>query len=375
MASRTGSGGGHGRLTADGAWDAAVLGGGPAGSVAAAFAAGRGLKVVVIEREVFPRHKVCGDCLNPRSQPVLERLGVAAGVHGMSIPVLAVEFVANSGPPAIVDLPAGAERVVRRSQLDGLLLNAAASAGARILNGSPLTGIREVPGGGWVLSTAAGDEVRSRCVVVADGRNSTACRLLHLGPPPQSRRVAVQAHVWLPDYPADRIRLRLMPHGYCGMAPLGGGWVNVCVVSTPESLTTAREECRRENGVAEDVRWHSVAPLERPDIDASPLAGMFLAGDAARVLEPFTGEGIALALETGELAAEAAARHLDGLESAAWYRRRHSAAYRRTRWVNRLTRAAVTSPRFGSTLVATGARFPAILRWLTARVITGHPPG
>src|SRR4051812_36612398 len=61
-------------------FDVLIVGGGPAGSACAAFCAKAGLRVLVLEREIFPREKVCGDCLNPSCWPSLERLGVRDAV-------------------------------------------------------------------------------------------------------------------------------------------------------------------------------------------------------------------------------------------------------------------------------------------------------
>src|SRR5438477_4130793 len=85
--------------------DVAIVGGGPAGSTCAAFCAAAGLRTLVLEREKYPRDKVCGDCLNPACWPVLARLELAEeirnGPHGV---VNAVEFIAISGQKLRVDL-------------------------------------------------------------------------------------------------------------------------------------------------------------------------------------------------------------------------------------------------------------------------------
>src|SRR5438067_11885119 len=116
-------------------YDVAIVGGGPAGSTCAAFCVTKGLRAVVIEREKFPREKVCGDCLNPSAWPVLRRLQVEERVHELPHAVLErVEFVGRRGQLISVELPrdGGAEIAVKRSALDILLLNRAAELGAEI---------------------------------------------------------------------------------------------------------------------------------------------------------------------------------------------------------------------------------------------------
>jgi flavin-dependent dehydrogenase len=112
-----------------------------------------------------------------------------------------------------------------------------------------------------------------------------------------------------------------------------------------------------------------MAPLERADLEASPRAGLFLTGDVARVVEPFTGEGIYYALKSGMLAGQAAVMELSGNPVGGWYAREHAGMYRRRFWVNRLARVAVTRPWVGSLVIRAGAAFPGLLRWVTSKVV------
>src|SRR5438445_13048613 len=88
--------------------DVAIVGGGPAGATCAALCAAAGLRTLVLEREKFPREKVCGDCINPGCWPTLEKLEVAEQIrnspHGL---VDAVEFIAINGQELRIDLPHG----------------------------------------------------------------------------------------------------------------------------------------------------------------------------------------------------------------------------------------------------------------------------
>src|SRR5437660_1108984 len=102
-------------------FDVAMVGAGPAGSTCAAFCAQAGLRTLLLERETFPREKVCGDCLNPSCWPVLRRLGVFESVRALPHGNLdAVEFIAIGGQTIHVDLPKGdeSEIAVKRSFFD-----------------------------------------------------------------------------------------------------------------------------------------------------------------------------------------------------------------------------------------------------------------
>src|SRR5438132_13803959 len=116
-------------------FDVAIVGGGPAGSSCAAFCALAGLRTLVLEREKFPREKVCGDCLNPSCWPVLDRLDLAQHVRALPHAKLDfVEFIAVGGRKVIVDIPSGDECVfaVKRSVFDEFLLRRASELGASI---------------------------------------------------------------------------------------------------------------------------------------------------------------------------------------------------------------------------------------------------
>src|SRR4029453_19388257 len=91
-------------------FDVAIVGGGPAGSSCAAFCAMAELQTLVIDREKFPREKVCGDCLNPSCWPVLERLAIMEKVRDLPHSKLgSVAFIPIYGREVILDLPSGAD--------------------------------------------------------------------------------------------------------------------------------------------------------------------------------------------------------------------------------------------------------------------------
>jgi flavin-dependent dehydrogenase len=136
-------------------------------------------------------------------------------------------------------------------------------------------------------------------------------------------------------------------------------------------MPALREWAAATFGVAHDHVWRTITPLRRAALRPA-RAGLFLVGDAARVVEPFTGEGIYYALRSGELAAEAiaAAIHNGDPETAARsYSRAHERLYRGRLWVNRVARAAVLSPGVTSALLRAGILHPQLLRVLTTKIV------
>ena len=195
-------------------FDVAIVGGGPAGSSCAAFCAVAGLRTLVLDREKFPREKVCGDCLNPSCWPVLERLALAERVRDLPHSRLGwVKFIAIDGHEVSVDLPSGAgcEISVKRSLFDDLLLRRAREIGADVHEQTTVTGLSRNEH--WNIETASGESFHARLLIGADGRNSTVAHLCNLLPVPQRERVALQAHVPRPRNFGDRIVLQFLPEG------------------------------------------------------------------------------------------------------------------------------------------------------------------
>src|SRR3954452_12037187 len=116
-------------------FDVAIVGGGPSGSSTAAFCAMAGLRTLILERENFPREKVCGDCINPACWPVLRRLDLAQRVRALPHGKLeCVDFIGINGRRLSVELPVGdgAEIAVKRSLFDKLLLDRAQELGTTV---------------------------------------------------------------------------------------------------------------------------------------------------------------------------------------------------------------------------------------------------
>jgi geranylgeranyl reductase family protein len=352
--------------------DLAIVGAGPAGATCAAFAATAGLRVTLIEREKFPREKVCGDCLNPSCWPILERLGLADRIRTLPHGKLArVEFIAIAGARVGVDLPRGenAEIAIKRSLLDDVLLNRARELGATVRDSTVVSAIAHERWGDWKIDIVH-DVVRAKFLVAADGRNSTVARLRNLLPKPARERVALQSHIPLPNNFGDRVVLQFLPQGYSGQAPVNERELNVCLVGRPHSIADLKVWAEQQFNVSPWHTWRTITPLSRAAITPAHDNLLFV-GDAARVVEPFTGEGIYYALRSGELAATAIVdlvRGKDRQSTLQRFVRERDAMYRGRLWINQLARSAVLSPRIASAFVHLAKVQPALLRLLTSKI-------
>ena len=124
-------------------------------------------------------------------------------------------------------------------------------------------------------------------------------------------RVALQTHIPLPRDFGEHVVLQFLPEGYSGQAPTGNGELNVCLVGKPNSIAQLKTWAEREFGIERDHSWRTITPLTRRAL-SSTEEKLFLVGDVARVVEPFTGEGIFYALRSGELAAQSIVKIITG---------------------------------------------------------------
>ena len=354
-------------------FDVAIVGAGPAGSTCAAFCAGAGLRTLVLEREKFPREKVCGDCLNPSCWSVLDRLNVAQRVRALSHAKLErVEFIAIGGRKVVVDLPASdeGEIAIKRSVYDYVLLRRAAELGAQIHEETIVTSLAKNPA--WKIETGKGEQFIADWLVGADGRNSTVARLCNLLPRPARERIALQSHVPLPLDFGNRVVLQFLRGGYSGQAPVNGEQLNVCLVAKPRDIDALKSWATKRFGLSPDHVWRTITPLTRSAIPPTH-EHLFFIGDTARVVEPFTGEGIYYAMRSGELAAHAITKIIRGEDRQSVlfeFRRAHDEMYRGRLWINRLARASVLSPRLGSLFIQSARLNSWILKLLTTKIVT-----
>jgi geranylgeranyl reductase family protein len=308
------------------ACDVVVVGGGPAGAIAALVLARAGARVTIFDRARFPRHKLCGDSVNPGAMALLERLGVdaAAGdhpIHGMIVTGVGGVRIDGRYPPGVTG------RSVLRRDLDHALLNAAAAAGVRVEEGVL---VRDVVTSGTCvegveISSGSGSSgrVSSRTVIAADGRQSRLARSLGVGAAPaQPRRWAVGGYFTDVHGLTDCGEMHIRRDRYIGVAPLENGLANLCVVTADRSAVRdgaglLRATIAREPELSGRF---ATARLVGPPVILGPLAlecraagmpGLLLAGDAAGFIDPMTGDGLRFAIRGAELAAREALTALE----------------------------------------------------------------
>lgn len=362
--------------------DVIVAGAGPAGSVAALVLARAGARVWLLEREALPRPKLCGDTINPGAVATLATLGLAGGpLDG----ACRLDGMIVSGPRVEVRgaYPAGQVALaLPRPRFDLWLAEAAVAAGARLecrvrVRGPIWRGSGAVAG--VEIGRADGRVVRipAALTIAADGRRSVLARAARLSRHPSApRRWAFGVYATDVDGMTSMGEMHVRPRHYVGLAPLGGGVTNVCVVTgarpagrTPvEVMRIALDADARLR--ARTAAWRPTGPpqvLGPLAVDAGPAGcpGLLLAGDAAGFVDPMTGDGLHLAIRGGVLAALTALEALeagDVMPAAARLTARRQEALgaklRFNRWMRRLVESSVAMD-----VVGTGARIaPSLLR-------------
>ena len=322
--------------------DVLVVGAGPSGSSAAAWAARTGHDVLVVDASVFPRDKACGDGLTPRAMVELQRLGLGdwldgrIGHHGLRLAGFGSEVeVRWPGPsfPAV-------SSAVPRTELDDRVRSAAEAAGASMVLGSKAVDVRRDSAGRVVeVLLADGRRVACRWLIVADGARSTLGRVLGRQWHQQTvYGVAARAYLateraaepWISsDLELRSTDGQVLP-GYGWIFPLGNGEVNLGVGALATAKRPADVALRpliRHYTELKRSSWGFQGAPRAVSSALLPMGGAvsgvagpnwMLVGDAAACVNPLNGEGIDYGLETGRLAADLLTCGDTGAMSSAW---------------------------------------------------------
>jgi flavin-dependent dehydrogenase len=243
--------------------------------------------------------------------------------------------------------------------------------GAAFQDGTPITSLQKSKLG-WRTTTANGVIATAPRIVAADGRNSSVARHLRmLSTPLRDNRIGLQTHIPHPAGYDGALEMHLYRHGYGGLADLGHGVSNLCLVSNAGAIRELRKEAEARYQVSSASVWRSISPISRPHARSIARNGVFLCGDAACVVEPFTGEGIAFALRSGALLSRmlSSQRETSPGDLETQYCLAHREIYRGKLGMNRLTRFLSQHPRVAHHLVPQLFRFPALLSYMASKVI------
>ncbi len=389
-------------------FDAIIIGAGPAGSSAAILLARAGWSVALVEKQIFPRRKVCGECIAASNLPLLEALGIglaferAAGSELRHVALMRGEctVVAELPPASHPNYPWG--RALGRETLDTLLLEEALAAGAQVFQ--PWT-VKALQGGAgaWcckLRGADAGESLTLRAPVAIAAHGSWES-LPSERPPRRGRRSGADLLAFKANFRGAALQEGLLPvlcfdGGYGGMVVADGGVTTVACCVRRDRLeawrraspgTNAgeaveamlRRECagvqRALRPASRDGPWLSAGPLD-PGVRLSANDGLLRIGNAAGEAHPIIGEGMSMALQSASLLCAQLLRseRRAELSAVAWQRevsRRYCMQWRhhfapRLRLASAFAQLAMR-PRGAAALIALVSAWPAVLtlgaRW------------
>lgn len=302
-----------------------IAGGGPAGSATALALVRAGIDVTIVERAEFPRRKVCGEYLNSGAVAALDDLGLGEKVRAIAQPLRGIRLV----PPRAASLELPFPRTAlacARADLDAMLLEAARDAGARVVHAR----VEEVAfendrAVGLIVRDESGERrtLQAQTIVGADGSGSLVAKKLGLTQATRgTRRFAVGGHYSGFGDLDGYVEMYVGTGAYFAINPLDAARANVMVVVPDHALAQWSSDVDEGvRGKAADLgRGHrsfadtaligsrvSVGPLAHR-VRAPSAPGALLVGDAAGFLNPFTGQGVFLALSGAARASAAIVR-------------------------------------------------------------------
>ena len=313
--------------------DAVIIGAGPAGSAAAIILARAGWSVAMVEKESFPRRKVCGECIAASNLPLLDDLGIGGAFDAAAGPALRRVALMSGERTIEADLPppmAGTRhwgRALGRETLDLLLLEQARAVGVEVLQPWSVQAIEGVPGD-WhcrINSVHADESMILRARVAIDAHGSwqalPSARQHHRGASRGSDLLAFKANFRDADLAGGLLPVLAFDGGYGGMVVADGGLTTVACCIRRDRLDTCRlaapgsrageaveaylrAQCR---GVREALQpatrvgsWLAAGPLQ-PGIRVDARDGPFRIGNAAGEAHPIIGEGMSMALQSAWL--------------------------------------------------------------------------
>ena len=384
--------------------DVAIAGAGPAGALAATILARAGLRVRVFDRARFPRHKLCGDTLNPGALAVLRRHADLSALIDQSDPIYGMLLTGPGGVRVRGEYGGGtAGRSITRKVLDQWLIERAIAAGATVEQDVAIrdVAIADQRIAGVIAAGRHGHATThpARIVIAADGRRSAIAIGRGLSrQPARPRRWAIGGYFSDVSGVTSLGEMHVRRGHYIGVAPVPGGLTNVClVVPSPPSRGRfggtgplglggfgAATSDRRLARPAETLRQmlQSDPELSERFVNARAVAapvmlgpmavdatsagepGLLLAGDAAGFIDPMTGDGLRFALMGAELAAAVVTELFDGTLSIArahleLAERRRQAFQAKCRF-NRALRSLVASPARVLVAAATAKVLPSL---------------
>ena len=295
-------------------YDVCIIGGGLAGLVSAIHLSKTGLSVILVEKNEYPKHKVCGEYISKEVLPYLQFLDAdPMTVGAKSINRFLLSTI--NGKTTEATLPLGGFGI-SRYVLDNFLLQKAKQNNCIILQDSVSAIVfnKDI----FNISTKQGHEITATIVIGAYGKRSNLdVKLNRSFIQQQSPFVAVKTHM-RGSFPEDLVALHNFKGGYCGVSQVENGNINVCYIANYKSfqryknIDAFNREVLCQNPHLKNIFENAVPVFEQPltisQISFSNKTSienhMLMCGDAAGMIHPLCGNGMAMAIHSAKMASE-----------------------------------------------------------------------
>jgi flavin-dependent dehydrogenase len=369
----------------------AVVGAGPAGASLAIRLAKKDHRVVLIEREKFPRQKLCGEFISPecfrhfRELEVSEKMFGAGGERIAETVFYAPNGKSVSVPSEWFDVNEAGALSLSRAEMDLQLLEKAANVGVEVLEETSVSGllIENDAVGGVKIRTSNNQtkEIAADLTVDATGRarilaklagkfqnsNSKIAPIQNPQSRIQNRLVGFKTHLKNVNFQRGRCEIYFFPEGYGGLSYVENGLANFCFLIKAGAVKKYESDAQQiiEKLVYQNKRalktlensapihdWLAVSVDGFGRKDLNPTGNLFAVGDAGAFIDPFTGSGMLMALESAEILAQAISQCSTAKQIAERYKREHARKFQKRLFICSILRRAAFTPLFAELFIS-----------------------
>ncbi len=303
--------------------DILIVGGGLAGLVNSILLSRAGLKVILIEKNSYPFHRVCGEYISNETIPFLEKHGLFP-YHLEPATIQELQISSVGGSHFIRPLDLGGFGVSRYAY-DHWLAGEARTAGVTIYDQTTVTDIR-FEENFFKVDTNIDRQFEARIVIGAHGKRSKLDQTLSRGfLSKKSPYVGVKYHV-KGDLPETRISLHNFDGGYCGVSRIENGKFNLCYLTHRDQIRNSgsveafESQVMRKNPLLSELFDNSERLFEKPEVineitfdKQEPVVNhILMSGDAAGMITPLCGNGMAMAIHSAKILSELIIKNYDG---------------------------------------------------------------
>jgi len=362
--------------------DVVIIGGGLSGLINARLLSQAGLDVVLIEKNTYPFHRVCGEYVSNETLPFLQSIGFDPFAHG-AVAISRFGLTSPKGTRLDLELDMGAFGISRYA-FDLALYELALESGAEFRLGKKVRGV-ERENGAFAVDIGGKEKVNARVAIGAFGKRSNMDAFLNRRFfKARSPCVGVKHHFWV-DHPEDLMELHNFRDGYCGISRVEADRVCLCYL-------TARSQVRKHGNIQQleaevlsknprlnEIFAHAEPLYERPlvinEVSFAPKPliedGILMSGDSGGMIAPLCGNGMAMAIHSAKILSEQLIRYFSdeidrpGLEKA--YTRQWRKTFARRLWVGRNVQRFFGNPSVTEGFVKLFKGMPALSRWVVGQ--------